>query len=185
MLGNVISKAANLPHYTKLEVPFRVGAIGGAVSFIVIVFLAGIMVELCRTLDARFAAYYRSTGKLSFDIDRRDGHFPVLIFWIPFIFFFDCLVANLVGSRWQSQLTTGQVGQMAAIGGLIVTPVVLIVGILSWIVLERLFNLEKAKARGYTPPSEAILFIKRQWEALGWLISIRRHTYTTAHQVDH
>lgn len=183
-MGNFICKLMNLPHYTELEVPLRVGAVGGAMSFIIAAFLGGILTELGHSLDARFAAGYRRAGNLSFDIDRRDGHFPVLILWIPFIFL-DCLIANICGKRWQSQLTLGQLSQMAAIGGAICTPAILILGLIFWIVLERLYNFEKAKARGYTPPLESALFLKRQWEALGWLTSLPKHTYTPTPQVDH
>jgi len=168
-------KAANLPHFADIETAIAVGAIGGFFATLpCLVFVIALRV-LGDWMEKWFKERNIRSGRVSHDTDRENGHFPVLLLWIPLVFL-PCLFSGLIGIRTIGidELSKADVAKMSAIGGVIVAPGWIIVSLLTYGVLETVYiflcELSASQELEGKGEPEMLSYLWRQGEALVWLL---------------
>jgi len=178
LIGNAICEAANLPHFTRIEATIAVGAIGGCFGTLIAIFFVMPVAFLGDWMEKRFKERYRRSGRIPRDSTREDGHFPVLLLWIPLVFL-ACFLAGPFGDTVSSAipgvggLSSVDLTIMSAIGGVFVAPVWMVVTPLTCGVLESIYHFLYEVLQGCARKKEPTIapYLWRQSEAFVWLLT--------------
>jgi len=178
LTGNAICKAANLPHFARIETPMVVGAIGGffgtALGLLCIVPLG----RLGEMVDKRYKQRHIRSGRISRHSTRTDGHFPVLLFiWIPLVFLV-CLLSGPISASFNwvmvgvaRELSKADITRMSAIGAVFVAPGWTPIALVIYGVAETIYQFFSEILEGHAGQGEPDMlpYLWRQGEALIWL----------------
>ena len=175
VLGNVICKAVGLPHYRQVGLAVQAGGWGGLfAAFIAFAFVFP-WGGFCSWVDKRFRKRYIHTGRIPSNSTREDGHFPILLLWIPY-FYIDCILAGAIGYSVQSEvrsITRREAVQMAAIGGPFVAIFWVIIPLVILGLLQVAYQTLKEIAQGFPEKDDPSILpsLYLEAEALVWLLT--------------
>ena len=139
-------------------------------------------------VEERFKERHIRSGRIPRDSTREDGHFPTLLFWIPLVFL-ACLLSGPVGASinlaipGMHELSKANVTRVSAIGGALVSPIWIIVALVTYGVSEATLQLicEILDGFAYKTEPEILPYLSGQFEALLWLFSpVRRKVMSTS-----
>ena len=179
MIGNAIFKAANLPSFrTNYSIPFTAGISGGALAAATCVPLIFPFCIISTRLEDRYKGRYRLSGRVAPNSLRNDGHFPVLLLWIPLVYLI-CVLTGVYAyslSGAHTHPSRAHLTQMGATAGLIVAPLCTL-GIPLFVAgVEIIYDLNEEVMQGHPNKLEPALiaYLGRQAEAFVWLFTTHK-----------
>ena len=130
---------------------------------------------LCYLVDKHFRKRYIRTGRIAINSTRKNGHFPVILLWIPYVYI-DCFLAGVFGHSSTSEagsVDRHEVMQMAAIGGSFVAIVWVLLSPVVVGILQDVYQTLKEIANGVPEQDDPSIlpYLYRQAEALVWLLT--------------
>ena len=184
VIGNSVCKAVNRPHFPRTVTAFSIGAAGswiGTISTYPLGWLFGMFLE---RLDNRAREWHVRSGRIPANSTRSDGHFPVILLWIPF-FYPSCIVASAIGTDFAVSgvkiLAKADVNRMCAIGAAIAVPIFVLFVSVYLTVSAALHDFVLGVIQGFPekePPIITFDYLYRQVEALVWLLSPKKTSPT-------
>ena len=134
---------------------------------------------ICSTVDDRFRERCIRAGRIASSSTRKDGHFPVLLMWVPFVYSI-CLLAGVLGFNFKTsevdRLSRAEVMQIVAIGAAFAVPFCVLIPPVVLGLLQVGYRTLKEIASGYPEKDDPPLlpYLYRQAEALLWLLTPRK-----------
>ena len=178
VIGNAICQAAGLPYHRRMLLAIETGAIGGFFASLAAFSVSFVWGGLCSSVDEHFRERCIRAGRIASNSTRKNGHFPVVLMWIPFVYI-DCLLAGTIGFGFRSEagfLLRREVMQMVAIGSIFVAIFCVLIPPAIVGLLQVVYQTLKEIAYGFPEKDDPSIlpYLHRQAEAFMWLLTPRK-----------